>query len=71
MIDADTAAAERTMLALRTDLGLPAADAAIPPLAGVVAWGVEQSLLDITADSRIVLTTRGRLLSNEVFARLV
>jgi oxygen-independent coproporphyrinogen-3 oxidase len=70
-IDADTAAVERTMLALRTDVGLPAADAAIPPLAGVVAWGVEQSLLDITADSRIVLTTRGRLLSNEVFARLV
>jgi hypothetical protein len=28
-------------------------------------------LVEVTGDGRIVLTTRGRLLSNELFARLV
>jgi putative oxygen-independent coproporphyrinogen III oxidase len=70
-LDDATAAAEEAMLALRTDHGIAAAAAASPPLADVMAWGVDQALVERTSDQRLVLTTRGRLLSNEVFARLV
>ena len=34
-------------------------------------WALAGELLEVTADDRLVLTTRGRLLSNELFARLV
>ncbi|HVL53416.1 MAG TPA: hypothetical protein VM344_04075, partial [Vitreimonas sp.] len=70
-IDEAGARTEAVMLALRTDRGLPAIAAGEPPLAGVHAWALEAGLLHTTADNRIVLTTRGRLLSNELFARLV
>jgi hypothetical protein len=42
-----------------------------PPLDGVADWAGAAGLLAVTDDERLVLTTRGRLLSNEVFARLV
>jgi hypothetical protein len=42
-----------------------------PPLRRVHGWAVEQGLLEATPDARIVLTIRGRLLSNEVFGRIV
>jgi putative oxygen-independent coproporphyrinogen III oxidase len=70
-IDAETAAAESVILALRLDSGLPMSIAAQPPLAGVLDWAIDSDLLVQTADDRIALTTRGRLLSNELFARLV
>ena len=34
-------------------------------------WALTAELIDVTPDDRVVLTTRGRLLSNELFARLV
>lgn len=70
-IDAATAAAETVILGLRTDRGVPLAAAQQPPLVDVFGWALAAELLDVTDDDRVVLTTRGRLLSNEVFARLV
>jgi len=70
-IDEATAAAETAILGLRTNRGLPLSAAGEPPLADWFGWALAAELLDVTADDRIVLTTRGRLLSNELFARLV
>jgi oxygen-independent coproporphyrinogen-3 oxidase len=69
-LDAATAAAEAVILGLRTDRGLALAAASTPPLAGPFGWAVSAELLVVT-DDRIMLSTRGRLLSNELFARLV
>lgn len=65
------ASAEAVILALRLDTGLPLAKATTAPLADHFGWALAAELLDVTDDDRIVLTTRGRLLSNELFARLV
>ena len=69
-LDVTATNAERTILALRTDRGLAAEVASAPPLAGASAWALGEGLL-AAVDDRIVLTTRGRLLSNELFARLI
>ena len=71
MIDAATAAIEVVILGLRTDRGLPWTAAEQPPLADEFGWALTTGLLTVNAAKRIVLTTRGRLLSNELFARLV
>jgi oxygen-independent coproporphyrinogen-3 oxidase len=70
-IDAATAVIETVVLGLRTDRGLPRSAAEQPPLADEFGWALAAELLTIDAADRIVLTTRGRLLSNELFARLV
>jgi putative oxygen-independent coproporphyrinogen III oxidase len=70
-IDPATAAAEAAMLGLRLDTGLPLEAASRPPLEAWFGWALAGELLEVTDDDRIVLTTRGRLLSNELFARLV
>jgi len=70
-LDAATAAAEVAILGLRTDRGLPRSAALEPPLADVFGWALAAELLTIDDDDRIVLTTRGRLLSNELFSRLI
>jgi putative oxygen-independent coproporphyrinogen III oxidase len=70
-IDPADAAAETAILALRTDRGLPRTAADEPPLASVYGWATEAGLLVVDGDDRIVLTTRGRLLSNEIFRRLI
>jgi oxygen-independent coproporphyrinogen-3 oxidase len=71
-LDATTAPAEAIVLGLRTDRGLPRTAATEPPLADAYGWALAAELLTIDeATDRIVLTTRGRLLSNELFARLV
>jgi oxygen-independent coproporphyrinogen-3 oxidase len=72
-LDGATAAAEVMVLGLRTDRGVAAgpALAAGSPFAEALAWGAANGLVEPTADGRIVLTTRGRLLSNELFARLL
>ena len=70
-IDPDAAAAEQLILGLRLDTGIPLAASREPPLADVFGWALAAELLDVTHDERVVLTTRGRLLSNELFARLV
>jgi coproporphyrinogen III oxidase-like Fe-S oxidoreductase len=69
-LDEGTAIAETTVLSLRTDRGLPLSARAESPLADSFEWAVDAGLL-ATTDDRIVLTTRGRLLSNELFSRLV
>jgi oxygen-independent coproporphyrinogen III oxidase len=70
-IDAATATAERLVLGLRTDRGVGIEAAVEPPLADAFGWALAAELVEVTDDERIVLTTRGRLLSNELFARLV
>jgi len=69
--DDDAASAETVMLGLRTDRGVPLVAAHRPPLADVFGWALAAELLDVTSDDRVVLTTRGRLLSNELFGRLI
>ena len=70
-IDPATAEAETVILGLRTNRGVPLEASTRPPLADVFGWALAAELLDVTEDDRVILTTRGRLLSNEVFARLV
>jgi oxygen-independent coproporphyrinogen III oxidase len=64
-LDDVTAAAEAAILGLRTADGV-ASDA----IATVAPWALDAGLIQAT-DDRYILTTRGRLLSNELFARLV
>ena len=66
-----TAAAERIILGLRTSRGIPVTASHEPPLDDLFGWAVAMELVDVTPDDRIVLTTRGRLLSNELFSRLI
>jgi len=70
----DIARAEQVILALRLDRGVDEATASRPPLAAVREWAEAAGLLEriqIDGERRITLTTRGRLLSNELFSRLV
>lgn len=67
----EAAAAEAVILGLRLAAGIPASAGERPPLAAHLAWARATGLVrDIGAD-RIALTVRGRLLSNELFVRLV
>jgi oxygen-independent coproporphyrinogen-3 oxidase len=70
-LDEVTAAAERVILGLRTDRGIPLQASHEAPLHDSFGWAISAELIDVTEDDRIVLTTRGRLLSNELFSRLV
>jgi oxygen-independent coproporphyrinogen-3 oxidase len=70
-IEPALAGAERAMLGLRTARGIAASDAAAAPLADHLEWARAADLVELTAADHFVLTTRGRLLSNELFARLV
>jgi oxygen-independent coproporphyrinogen-3 oxidase len=70
-LDPAIAAAESLILGLRLDTGVPLTAAHEAPLADVFGWALAAELLTVTDEDRVVLTTRGRLLSNEVFARLV
>jgi len=68
-IDAATAAAEEIILGLRTAEGV-ARDRALAR-ADEMAWAHEAGLVEVAPGERVRLTLRGRLLSNELFARLV
>jgi coproporphyrinogen III oxidase-like Fe-S oxidoreductase len=72
-VDGDAAAAEAVILALRLDTGLAATEARRGPLAAHLDWALDAGLLEPfdAAGPRVRLTTRGRLLSNELFARLI
>ena len=73
-LDHATAAAEALILALRLDSGISAALAAEPPFASLRGWAETSGLIEpgeIDREPRVRLTVRGRLLSNELFARLV
>jgi oxygen-independent coproporphyrinogen-3 oxidase len=70
----ETEASERVILALRLDTGVPVAWADGGPLADARGWAESAGLLemvDIDGEPRLRLTLRGRLLSNELFSRLV
>ena len=70
-LDDASAAIEELILGLRLDTGVAVGKAHEPPLGDVFGWALAAELLTVTDDDRVVLTTRGRLLSNELFARLV
>jgi oxygen-independent coproporphyrinogen-3 oxidase len=71
VLDPATAAVEALILGLRTDRGVSFEASKAPPLEDEFGWALTGGLLEVTGDDRVVLTTRGRLLSNELFARLV
>lgn len=68
-IDRPTADAEELILGLRTARGVSRARALSRP--DVLAWAHESALVEDAPGHRVRLTLRGRLLSNEIFARLV
>jgi oxygen-independent coproporphyrinogen-3 oxidase len=70
-IEEAAATVEAAILGLRLDTGLPLSAATAPPLDAWFGWALAAELLEVTPEDRIVLTTRGRLLSNELFSRLV
>ena len=73
-LDPDTAAAEELILALRLDRGVAESAAAGPRFAEVRPWAESAGLVEsimLDGERRVRLTTRGRLLSNELFARLL
>jgi oxygen-independent coproporphyrinogen-3 oxidase len=70
-VEPATAASERAILGLRLTDGIEASDVrAHPMIAEGVAWAVGNGLAE-RRDGHVRLTARGRLLSNEVFARLL
>lgn len=69
VIDEPTATAERLILGLRTARGVARDDALARPEA--LAWAAEAELVEEAPGGRVRLTLRGRLLSNELFARLL
>lgn len=69
-----TATAEKLILALRLDGGIPTEWADEQPFSAIHGWADTSGLVesaDLNGEMRIRLTMRGRLLSNELFARLV
>ena len=70
-IDAATAASEAIVLGLRTADGVATAVLDDASVGEAFAWARELQLVTFDPDDRIRLTTRGRLLSNELFARLI
>jgi oxygen-independent coproporphyrinogen-3 oxidase len=70
-LDPVAADAEAVILALRTDRGVDGAVTRRDAHAGAFDWAMANALIEPTPDDRVVLTTRGRLLSNELFARLI
>jgi putative oxygen-independent coproporphyrinogen III oxidase len=62
---------ETAILALRTSAGLPAATLDDAELGAPLRWARENGLLGASADGRLILTLRGRMLSSELFVRLI
>ncbi len=69
-LDEPGARSEAVILGLRLAAGVPGGWSSEPPLAAVAPWAIDAGLLE-DVDDRLRLTLRGRLLSNEIFARLV
>jgi oxygen-independent coproporphyrinogen-3 oxidase len=62
---------EAAITALRTRWGLPAAILEESPFGSELSWALGAGLLARTPGGRLALTRTGRLLSNELFARLI
>lgn len=71
VINEATAQAEAVILALRTDDGVMSAAVEGRRFRDAIDWALANGLATADGDARIRLTTRGRLISNELFARLV
>jgi oxygen-independent coproporphyrinogen-3 oxidase len=69
-LDSAGVPAERAILGLRLAEGIAPELAGDPAVAPAVGWGRRQGLLEGRPDGRVRLTPRGRLLGNEVFARI-
>lgn len=69
-VDAATALAEEAILGLRLHEGIAQDLAQAPALARGMAWADAAGLVEATG-GRVRLTSSGRLLANEVFARLL
>jgi oxygen-independent coproporphyrinogen-3 oxidase len=69
-LDRPTARAEAVILGLRLRDGIDRQAVDDPHLAPALGWAWSVGLLESVGD-RVRLTSRGRLLSNEVFARLM
>lgn len=69
LVDAAAADAERLFLGLRLARGV--SQDAVLSRSDVFAWAAEHGLVEQGPAGRVRLTLRGRLLSNELFARLV
>ena len=70
----DPALTARAEHVLRLDRGVPMEWAAQPPLAEALDWAQSSGLtelVELDGERRLRLTLRGRLLSNELFERLV
>ncbi|MEO6349132.1 MAG: radical SAM family heme chaperone HemW [Candidatus Limnocylindrales bacterium] len=67
--DVDAVVADRAILRLRTSAGLPAA--ALPQFGAALAWARANGLTEPSDTGGVRLTRRGRLLSNELFVRLL
>ena len=70
-LDERAVIAEEAMLGLRLASGLGPDLAVAPAVAPTLAWGREMGLVTDGPAGHAVLTRRGRLLSNELFARLL
>jgi oxygen-independent coproporphyrinogen-3 oxidase len=70
-LDDGAAAAEAIILGLRLDTGVPLIAFLEPPFDQTLSWADAAGLIEQTGDGRVRLTTNGRLLSNELFARLI
>ncbi len=68
-IDVTTATAESLILGLRTSAGIATAEAL--GRFDVFSWASENGLVEEEPPGRVRLTLRGRLLSNELFSRLL
>jgi putative oxygen-independent coproporphyrinogen III oxidase len=71
VLDEAAVLGEQAVLGLRLAAGLDPVVAAAGPIAPTLAWARAQGLVEARADGHAVLSLRGRLLSNEIFARLV
>jgi len=70
-VEEGTATAELAILNLRTRTGLPAFLAGSPALRPSLAWARANGLIEATDHGGLRLTLPGRLLANELFARLL
>ena len=70
-LDDRAVVAEEAMLGLRLASGLGPELAGSPAISPTLAWGREMGLVADGPAGHAVLTRRGRLLSNELFARLL
>ncbi|MGI8534559.1 MAG: radical SAM family heme chaperone HemW [Candidatus Limnocylindrales bacterium] len=70
LVDDSAAVAEAAILGLRLRRGIPVELARHPVVSAGLAWGMSHGLLEPVLN-RVRLTPRGRLLADEVFARLL